>query len=216
MMESRPLPKNLRHSLEYVHNFAQPAKCRWPKSLEIWMRKSKCGVTRGVPCWCCMMHDAVFFLMPVALFRAKKYTSTCRKHVNSAAVWQVDQLSHHVTDCRYLRWVRDYWVCCCTEKLISSYVSTFNMSELVTFSKLFIHWSKQWTLALVLHPCRSDGVVGGETFWKEKWVPLWDDGEGWPPVSHWGRMSQGFPETVVTVLVLHWRFGVPKFVTLFQ
>ena len=88
--------------------------CRWHKSLE-WV----------VACWCCMMLLFFSFLMPVALFRAKKYTLTCRKHINAAAVWQVDQLRHHIADCRYLRWVGYYRVCSCTEKLISKFLNTF-------------------------------------------------------------------------------------------
>ena len=85
-------------------------------------------------CWCCCF----FFLMPVALFRTKKYSATCRHHINAAAVWQVDQLSHYGAYCRHLRWVRDLWIWCLDTFEIFEHVSTLWTVQYDTFA--YFRW----------------------------------------------------------------------------
>ena len=84
--------------------------------------------------------------------------STVRRVVitNAAAVWQVDQPSQYVADCKNLRWVRDLWIRSCTE----------NLNELPYFwilLNMFQHFDPldrtAWyfrILWLVLHLCRSE------------------------------------------------------------
>ncbi len=114
MMESRPLPlKRLETQPEYIHNLNLKLHVRSRQNVGD-LNHFECKSASAEGCPMLMLHDAVVFCLSDACrtFSCqevfKKYTSTCRKHINTAAVWQVDQLSHRVADCRYLRWVRDY------------------------------------------------------------------------------------------------------------
>ena len=116
MMESRPLPlKRLETQPEYIHNLNLKLHVRSRQNVgDLNHLNAKVQLRGDEGCPMLMLHGAVVFCLSDACCTFscqkvfKKYTSTCRKHINTAAVWQVDQLSHRVADCRYLRWVRDY------------------------------------------------------------------------------------------------------------